>query len=170
MTIPNSDKAASPARADSTTPWKGIVTGGAVSLLINHYTHTITQQMHSGELAISHFPFLLFLTVVLLALVVQPAFRRLGVRPPLSRNDLIAVVAVGFIGTAIPPLVIRFIGTISAPYYFATPENGWAEYAFPHLRPYLFPSNAGNEIAGFYQGLPSGAPIPWGFWFFKENA
>ena len=63
--------------------------GGAASLLINHYTHTITQEMHSGELAISHYPFLLFLTMVLLVLVVQPAFRRIGLRQPLNRSDLI---------------------------------------------------------------------------------
>jgi len=146
------------------TIWRGAAVGGGASLLINHYTHTITQEMHTGELAISHYPFLLFLTVVLLGLIVQPAFRSLDVRPLLSRNDLIVAAAVGFVGTAVPPLVIRFIGTITAPYYFATPENGWAEFAFPHLRPYLFPSNSGGEIAGFYQGLPPGAPVPWNVW------
>lgn len=141
----------------SAVPLRGLLIGTAASLLINWYNHHIRLTVGS-QLSISHFPFLLFATLLLLTLVLRPRLLAL------SRNDLVAAMVVGFVGTAVPPMVIRFVATITAPYYFATPENRWEEYAYPYLPRWLFPSNDGGEMAAFYQGLLPGERLPWEVW------
>ena len=58
----------------------------------------------------------------------------------------------------------QLLPIITAPFYFATPENNWAELIQPHIKPWLTPqSNLG--IKYFYEGLPSWEDgIPWAIW------
>ena len=152
------------AGGNGTSMWKGLALGCLAVALITGYAHHIRHVLRVGDLVISHYPFLLFATLALLALAVRPALRRWAPRLSLGRNDLVAALVVGFVGTAIPPLVVRFVATISAPYYYATPENGWADYAFPYLPGWLFPTNDAGQMQAFYQGLTPGESIPWGAW------
>ena len=57
-----------------------------------------------------------------------------------------------------------FLSMISSPDYFAAPENRYAEFILPYLPPAAIPSNAHNEMAYFYTGLPPGQKIPWNVW------
>jgi hypothetical protein len=57
----------------------------------------------------------------------------------------------------------RIFGTILAPYYFATPENGWRELIQPYLPSWLSPQDP-RLAAFFYEGLEQGRPIPWAAW------
>ena len=47
--------------------------------------------------------------------------------------------------------------------YFATPENRWDDLFHPYIRDFLVPDDA-RAIKHFYEGLPTGAPIPWDAW------
>ncbi len=56
---------------------------------------------------------------------------------------------------------------ITAPYYYASPENKWAETILPHLPPWLSPRGAAQNapvITHLYEGLPPGAQVPWVAW------
>ncbi len=67
-----------------------------------------------------------------------------------------AVVGLGYVGT--------MLATISAPVYYATPENRWAETFFSYLPKYLVPSDGASAVKWFYDGLPPGELVPWGAW------
>jgi len=146
----------------SSVPWTGLALGTIASVLINWYNHHIRLTVGS-QLSISHFPFLLFAFLLILTLVLRPSLLKLF-RFALSRSDLVAAMVVGFVGATVPPMVIRFVATVTAPYYFATPENQWADYAFPHLPSWLFPTNEAGQMGTFYQGLLPGERIPWEAW------
>ena len=61
-------------------------------------------------------------------------------------------------------LSAQILPILTAPFYYARPENNWAEMIHPHIKPWLVPqSNPG--IKYFYEGLPSWeSRIPWGIW------
>jgi len=82
----------------------------------------------------------------------------------LDHRDLAGALAVGFIGGTVPSFGARFLGVISAPAYFATPENEWPTYVLPNLQRWLFPSDVGDGVGMFYRGLPLGESIPWRIW------
>ena len=72
----------------------------------------------------------------------------------------------GLIGSLFPfyGLASYVVGTIAAPYYFATPENGWAELLHPNMVSWLVMNNEDKAVTHFYDGLPPGQPIPWRAW------
>ncbi|MBI2503438.1 MAG: hypothetical protein HYW07_09455 [Candidatus Latescibacteria bacterium] len=65
-----------------------------------------------------------------------------------------AIPTVGLTGY-LPPL-------LAAPFYYATPENDWADLIQPHIQPWLIPDPSTAEA--LFEGLPQGAPIPWEVW------
>ena len=67
-----------------------------------------------------------------------------------------AIPTVGIMGY-LPPL-------LTAPYYYATPENDWATIIQPHIPSWLVPDP--STAKAFFEGLPKGAPIPWQVWIF----
>jgi uncharacterized protein DUF6785/uncharacterized protein DUF6784 len=52
------------------------------------------------------------------------------------------------------------VPTIAAPFYFASPENGWAQLLHPHIRPWIAQQNE-DALRGFYRG---GEPVPVAAW------
>ena len=82
----------------------------------------------------------------------------------LTRRDLAVVLAIGFLGTTVPTLAQRFVAVISAPDYYASPENEWHTYTLPNLQRWLIPSNAGDSVGMFYRGLAPGESLPWEIW------
>ena len=58
----------------------------------------------------------------------------------------------------------QLLPIITAPFYFATPENNWAELIQPHIKPWLT-QQSHLDIKYFYEGLPSWEDgIPWAIW------
>ena len=138
----------------------GILISVAIALLdaVGGYS------IHSSPMGESHFPIALFFGYLLLALVANPLLRLLGPRWPLGRRELLAALAVGFMGSSVPGMVGRLMATISAPYYFASTENQWPDYVLPHLRDWAVPRDVAQAITDFYQGLPPGVHAGWQVW------
>ena len=61
---------------------------------------------------------------------------------------------VGLMGY-LPPL-------LTAPFYYATPENDWAVIIQPFIPAWLIPDPA--TAKALFEGLPKGASIPWQVW------
>ena len=66
------------ARRSSVT--RGILLGVSGVLLINGYTHYIRHAIRAGELAIAHYPFLLFAGFLLLVFVIRPILLKVAPR------------------------------------------------------------------------------------------
>lgn len=89
---------------------------------------------------------------------------------PLDRPESLVVLAMTMVMAAIPNIGLMgyLLPVMTAPYFYASPENGWAERLHQHIPNWLSPKD--NPEAGFkpvewlYDGLPDGQAIPWGAW------
>ena len=72
----------------------------------------------------------------------------------------------GFVGAVVPTSGITgfLLGILSGVYYFATPENQWANYLHPNMPGWAVPSNENHAMTWFYEGLPEGQPAPYHAW------
>lgn len=55
------------------------------------------------------------------------------------------------------------LGVITAPYYFASPENRWEELLLQYLPSWAIITDR-ELVRGFYEGLPPGESVPWAAW------
>ncbi len=120
--------------------------------------------LHASLMTYSHVPMamLIVLVVMLISLSIVGRYTSFS----LSVAEWHTVLAMGIVGAALPCFGTTgyLIGYITAPYYFATEENAWSVHLHPYVHDWLIPSNEGNAVAWFYEGLPSGAKIPWDVW------
>lgn len=129
------------------------------TMLVNYVEYVV----HASRLTLSHFPMGMLMLYLGLVLVVNPLLPR---RFALSHTELLVVLAGGFVGGAIPSVGLTgyFLGAIAAPYYFATPENQWAEYFHPYIPTWLAPRNAGGVLDTLFEGAPPHMALPWQAW------
>ena len=87
-------------------------------------------------------------------------------RMALGTGELVIIFAMTWMGAV--SFQFGFIGNtlsiMSAPEYFASPENRWYEYYIVHLPNWVHPPNRLGAIRYFYNGLPEGQSIPWNVW------
>lgn len=72
--------------------------------------------------------------------------------------------AIGLVGSVVPTSGVTgfLVGIIGSPIYFATPENGWAEYYHPHLKAWMVPSDR-DALRAFFEGGAAGVDA-WNAW------
>ena len=89
----------------------------------------------------------------------------LGRRFELSKPDLVLIYCMLLMSVTVPTWGLMFflIGTIVYPFYYATPENRFAEQLHDHIPSWMVPQDL-QAIKGYYEGLPKGASIPWETW------
>jgi len=113
----------------------------------------------------SYFPigaFFLFLIIILinaLLKVLKPSY-------VFTPAELLVIWCMMIVIEAIPysGLIRYLFPAMVAPTYFATPENEWHDLFKPYLSDWVVPKDE-NAIKYFFDGLPSGQPVPWGAWF-----
>ena len=142
--------------------WGVLGIGVALSVGVNAFDPFTRYVIHSSSLSNSHMPFALLVGMMVLAYGLRTLVGHWGWH--VTKADLASVLSIGFLGTAMPTMVGRWIAVISAPDYFASPENEWPDYVLPNLPRWLIPSNAGDSIGMFYRGLPPGTAFPWAVW------
>ncbi|MDA0748236.1 MAG: hypothetical protein O2954_17065 [bacterium] len=113
----------------------------------------------------SHFPVYVFASFALLILFVLPVLKRATGRAVLSRAEVYVVLMMGLVAGAVPAngLAGFLVVVMATPFYFATPENRWAEVLHPHIPAWIAPPHP-ETVRGFFEGLPPGASIPWSAW------
>lgn len=102
--------------------------------------------------------FLLFFFV----LVLNPLLKilRIGLTPV----ELLLVYAMMTIGCGFASCSVQYlIPAIAGPFYFATPENRYAEVLHKFIPDWFVPKNP-DTIKYLYEGLPKGMSIPWNQW------
>jgi hypothetical protein len=108
--------------------------------------------------------------VVFMALVVlgvNLALRRFAPARMLSTGELVIVISMAWLGTVAFNQIgamTTSLAIVSAPEYFATAENRWAEYYLAYIPQWTYPSDSGGAMRYFYNGLPLGQPAPWSVW------
>ncbi len=141
--------------------------GLLIVVFVNFWILYSLYLIRASWLQVTHFPMGLFVPLMLLALLVNPALRAIRQGRGLSRSEILVVAAMGLTGAVVPgfSLMTTLLGTISVPYYLATPENQWGAFFHLHMPDWIAPSNRGGTMRMLFEGLPSrDAPIPWGAW------
>jgi len=144
--------------------------GVIVVVFINLWVTYAENVVHASRLNLSYFQITLLAVLIALVGGINPllgwAGRRSGGRypwmGPLSHGELLVVAAVGIVGATVPTSGVTgfLLGVIASPFYFASPENGWADYYHPHLSSWLVPTDR-EALRGFFEG---GGRIDWSAW------
>lgn len=145
---------------------RAFVLGVCATVLVNLLPAYSGYVVHSSRMVFGHLP---MATMIVFATVVWPFNALLGQVAPrwvLARAEMIVVLAMVWIGGSIPAANFMglLLGGIAAPYYYATPENRWGEFLLDSLPGWAVPSNRSGEMTWFFEGKPSGSPIPWDAW------
>lgn len=140
----------------------GLLLAVGISLLSAYVRYVV----HGSFMAYSQMPMSLLILFIILLIGLNFVSKLLRKGPALSPSEWLTIFAMGFVASSIPcyGIVGYLVGMMATPYYFATPENEWAAYVHPRLPSWLIPSNEGEAITWFYEGLPGGMSIPWGIW------
>ena len=80
-------------------------------------------------------------------------------------HELVVIYIMALVGSSIATLGLteNFLPIISGGLYYANSENAWAEQIHPYTRRWMFPQDW-EAVKYFYEGLPTGYPIPWAAW------
>lgn len=151
---------------------RSIVLGTFMCILIGFLGPFWTFYLHTSTLFLDFSTagatFLLFLIVVF----ANGSIKLVAPRYAFSKAELLVISAMMMIASAITTMGLTgyLIPNITAPYYFASPSNRWAERLLPHIPKWMAPLGTVKEgeytaIRQFYEGLPRKTDaIPWGTW------
>ncbi len=163
----NADQASeTQVQTDPGVTWRSLVFGFVLVLAISALATVVRYIMHSSFMAYDHMPMGNLMLTLLSIAVCAVLAKWFGKSFVFSQSEWIAIFSMGFISSLGPTYGISgyLVGVIVTPYYFGTPENRWAEFLHPYLPEWIIPSNSDGAMNWFYDGLPTGAPVPWDVW------
>ncbi len=125
-----------------------------------------TAQLNYNYLTFPQMPLCLLIPFMALVLLPNVIVRTVWPRAALTRPELLVVFSLGLIAAMVPDwgMVRYLVSVITAPHYFASPENQWEAHFFAYLPEWAVVPNDRGQVSDFYAGLPVGAPIPWQDW------
>ena len=146
--------------------FRAVTVGVVGSLVVGVGTTYNIMVVHGSYMAIDFSTAAAIFVFFVLTFIVNAGVGRVNSRFALDGAELRSVYMMLVFACAIPTMgySAQLLPIITAPFYYATPENSWAELIQPHIKPWLTPqSDLG--IRYFYEGLPSWeARIPWEIW------
>jgi hypothetical protein len=152
-------------RGSNGVTWRALLIGGAASLFIGAAV-PYSNMVIKGTVLAHNFsvPAALFVFFVLVA-GMNPLLHLCHPRLALHRAELAVIFIMAMIATSIPTIGFSeyVLPIISGLYYYASPENDWANLIHPHVPRWIAPRDPA-AIRYFYEGLPEGMSIPWDAW------
>ena len=144
---------------------RAVTLGLSIVVMINLWVTYSVTIAGSSRLNLNYFQLTLLFCFILLVAVVNPIFKLIRRGFAFSPSELLAIVAIGIVGSVTPASGITgfFLGIIGSPFYYAAPENQWVEFYYPHLSSWMVPTDR-EALRAFYEGLPRGAEAPWIVW------
>ncbi|MXX02223.1 MAG: hypothetical protein F4X08_08815 [Gemmatimonadetes bacterium] len=144
--------------------FRAVLIGAALSIFIGFAGEYSANQI-GYEPAATHLPPVFLVPFLFCVLLPNALVARIRPASALSFYELIMVFAMGWIASTVPDQAMTkyLLVVITAPFYFASPENSWETIFFPYLPEWLVLSDRAAARV-FYEGLQSGQSIPWGAW------
>ena len=139
--------------------------GRALSIALLAFGLYLAAWWPSGDLD-WHSPALIYSTFVVLLLVLNCAVAVHGGSLALNRSELILVYTMLLVVSAVCSLGLSeiLLPGITALFYYASPENRWAERLFPLLPERRIMVDDGNLNRAFYEGVSAGHSIAYQAW------
>jgi len=144
---------------------RALLIGAALSVFLNIACPYSVLVMQTAGLTSDYITAGAMMLLFVLVLIVNPVLKLLFGRNALSTHELLLIYIMMIVASAIPTwgLVTNMFHILTRPFYYATPENAWAEMIVPHIPSWVAPRDP--QVAYyFYNGLPRGESIPWGAW------
>ncbi len=140
----------------------GIAASAGVSVL-SIYSLII---IRASRIDFGYLPLIVLLILFVFTAGINALLKTLAPRRALTGAELLVLFTMCLAATSVPTvgLATYLIAALSVPYYYATPENRYAEIFFDHIPAWICPEPVGNAVTWFYEGLPAGAQIPWAVW------
>ena len=140
---------------------RAVAIGLLVVLVIGVWATYVELHARSSRLTMGHFPLALFALVLVILI-----FNAILPKRRLSSAELLVIISMGLVGAIMPVdgIVGYLLGIISSFYYFATPENQWADYFHPYLPDWLVPKGSDLIWQQFFEGTGLERGIPWHMW------
>ena len=138
----------------------GLLCATAISCGESYGTLVVSGSAMAADYSTGAAIFLFFL----LTLLLNPLAHLLtGSR--LHSGELATIYIMMIVASAIPSwgFVMNLIPFLGGLFYFATPENDWANIIHPYIKPWLV-SQDRAAIWKLFEGAARGEPVPWGLW------
>lgn len=147
--------------------FRSLAIGILIAVIVNIWGPFSIYRLHSSLITDDYMPLAVVFLFFLIVVALNPALKLMSRKWAFTPSELIIIFIMGLVGASIPTygLTGHLIATIAAPYYWATPENHWAEYLHKYIPNWIVPSNETGAMAWFFEGLPEGEKIPWSAWF-----
>ena len=144
---------------------RALVIGVILSVFLNLACPYTVLVMHAAGLTSDYITAGAMMLLFVLVLLVNPVLKLLFGHRALSSAELLLIYIMMIVASAIPTwgLVTNMFHILTRPFYYATPENAWAEIILPHVPSWITPDNPQIAI-NFYLGLPAGEATPWRPW------
>ena len=144
--------------------FRAVLIGAALSIFIG-FTGEYCANLIGYEPAATHLPPVFLVPFLFCVLLPNTLVARYRPSFALSFYEMIVIFAMGWIASTVPDQAMTkyLLTVITAPFYFASPENAWETIFFPYLPEWLVLSDRA-AVRVFYEGLQSGQSIPWGAW------
>lgn len=144
--------------------FRAALIGAALSIFIGFAGEYSANQI-GYEPAATHLPPVFLVPFLFCVLLPNALVARIRPASALSFYEMIMVFAMGWIASTAPDQAMTkyLLVVITAPFYFASPENSWETIFFPYLPEWLVLSDRAAARV-FYEGLQTGQSIPWGAW------
>ena len=140
---------------------RAFIIGLAMAVFANYWTAYSSLILHSSRADYAHLSLAMLIPFVGI-LVINQILNKWALSP----SELLTICSLGMIAALMQGewLSGYFIGVISAPTYFATPENRWTDLLLDNLAPWAIVANP-HAARGFYEGIAEGHSLPYRDWW-----
>ncbi len=133
-----------------------IAVGDQYGLMVIHGSYMSIDFSTAGAI------FLFFVIVAIINTALGKINKRLALTSPELKTVYIMMTVACAISTM--GLTAQILPILTAPFYYALPENNWAQILHPHIKPWLVPQGQ-SHIKNFYEGAPAWEKgVPWNVW------
>ena len=145
---------------------KTAVLGLSFACCVAFWGQHASAQLNYNYLTFPQMPLCLVIPFLVLILMPNVLIRSVARDAALTRPELLVIFSMGLIAAMVPDwgMVRYLISVITAPHYFASPENQWEAHFFAYLPEWAVIPNDQGQVSDFFAGRPAGLPIPWQDW------
>jgi len=119
---------------------------------------------NAPNFAYTHLPMCLLIPFMAFILAPNVWLKSISPHYALTPSELLVIFSMGLIASIVPDWAMNWylMSVITAPRYYAGPENQWESKFFEFLPDWLVLEQ--NTALGFFEGIAPGGGIPWTEW------
>ena len=145
--------------------WRSVLVGTIAVIILSISSPYVNYALRGSYVTANYLPLgVVFLFFVLVG-GVNVLLKYIRAEWAFTSSELVTIFVMLIVSAAIPTNALTglLVSTLAAPFYYATPENRWAEFLDPYIPKWMAPRDP-EAIRQFWEGLSPGASIPWNAW------